>query len=121
MVGSEGYRRTFVETKIAKWCDKLKHLSKIAWDEPQAAYCAFSEWIQTQAHYYLIGKIPGISSCFKRLDEIILAELLPPLTGGINFNQHERLLISLPPKNGGLGIPIFEELRELISSTKTPS
>ena len=36
--------------------------------------------------------------------------MIPAITGGIRINEVERKLLSLSPKDGGLGIPIFEEL-----------
>ena len=35
-----------------------------------------------------------------------------PQTGGINCSDIERKLMSLPPKLGGLGIPIFSEIAD---------
>ena len=103
VIGSEGYKKSFVETKISTWCDELKNLSKIAWDEPQAAYCAFVSGFKHKLTY-IMRTIPGISSCFKKLDETIITDLIPELAGGINVNQP----ISLPPKNRGLEIQIFD-------------
>jgi hypothetical protein len=53
--------------------------------------------------------IPGISYHLRRIDEIILHQFIPAITGGIHVNEVERKLISLPVKFGGLGIPLFEE------------
>ena len=48
-IGSEAYRTTFIENKIAEWITEVKTLSNIAKTEPQGAYAAFtysviSEW-----------------------------------------------------------------------------
>ena len=56
--------------------------------------------------------IPGISKHLKRLDETITTKLIPAITGGIYPNETERKLFSLPPSQGGLGIPIFSEMAE---------
>ena len=53
--------------------------------------------------------IPDISNLFKRVDEIILTEFIPAITGGITITESERKLLSLAPKLGGMGIPILEE------------
>ena len=41
----------------------------------------------------------------KQLEEVITTELIPALTGEMNFSDIERKQMSLPPKVGGIGIP----------------
>ena len=62
--------------------------------------------------------IPGITEDLKQIDEIISSKFIPAITGGIQPNAIERKLFSLPPSQGGLCIPIFNELadRELNNS-----
>ena len=43
----------------------------------------------------------------------ILTKFIPAITGGILITENERKLLSLAPRFGGLGIPIFEELCEI--------
>ena len=45
----------------------------------------------------------------KQLNDVIRTEFIPATTGGINCSDTERRLMSLPPRFGGLGIPIFSE------------
>ena len=52
----------------------------------------------------------GASAQLKRLDEVVQSEFIPAITGGVLCNKMERKLIALPPKLGGLGIPIFDKL-----------
>ena len=63
--------------------------------------------------------IPSIGEDLKRIDEILTSKLIPAITRGIQPNDTERRLFSLPPSLGGLGIPIFSELadREFSNST----
>ena len=51
--------------------------------------------------------IPGAESQLKRLDQTVQTEFIPAITNGIVCNEEERQLLSLPPKFGGLGIPLF--------------
>ena len=44
----------------------------------------------------------------KICDDSVRLNLLPALMGGHICTDEERLLFSLPPKLGGLGIPIFK-------------
>ena len=43
------------------------------------------------------------------LDQVITNELIPAITDGPVVSSEERVLLSLPVKLGGLGIPIFAE------------
>ena len=54
--------------------------------------------------------ITGASTQLKCLDEVVQSEIIPLITGGAFCNEMERKLIALPPKLGGLGIPIFAEI-----------
>ena len=54
--------------------------------------------------------IPNISSYLKQLDEVITTEFIPAITGGINYSDIKRKLMSLPLKLGGMGIPIFFDI-----------
>ena len=56
--------------------------------------------------------IPNISDQLKKFDDVVSTEFLPAITGGINCSDIERKLMSLPPKLGGLGIPIFSEIAD---------
>ena len=56
--------------------------------------------------------IPNISHLLQKIDDVILANFIPAITGGKNVSEIERKLLSLPVKLGGLGIPIFSEICE---------
>jgi len=56
--------------------------------------------------------IPGISKQLRKLDEAITAKFIPAVTGGIQPNEQERELFSLPSSYGGLGIPIFSNITD---------
>ena len=58
---------------------------------------------------YLMRTIPNIGHLMERIDDIILSKFIPTITDGIIINQHERKLLSIPVKYGGLGIPLFAE------------
>ena len=109
VIGSEGFKATFVTKKIDTWCEELELLSRIAEIEPHAAYTCFIGGFKHKLTF-LMRTVPGIVRFVKKIDEIILTEFIPAITGGIRINEVERKLLSLSPKDGGLGIPIFEEL-----------
>ena len=82
----------------------MQKLSDIAKYEPQAAYSAYthaflSKWT------YLQRVIPGCGDLFQPLEDIIRQQFLPAVTGQASRSALEREIISLPPRDGGLGIP----------------
>ena len=44
---------------------------------------------------------------------VYYSEFIPTITGEIIITENERKLLPFGPRLGGLGIPIFEELREI--------
>ena len=98
--------------KINKWVEELHVLSEIAKIEPQAAYTCFLSGYKHKFNYYM-RTIPGIGKLLRKVDEIILTEFIPAITGGIFITENDRKLSSLAPRLGTLGIPIFEELCEI--------
>ena len=53
--------------------------------------------------------VPNISNLLRHIGDVIMKEFIPALTGGVKCSENERKLLSLPPKLGGSGIPIFSE------------
>ena len=64
--------------------------------------------------------ISGAEHQLQRLDHVIQTDFIPAITKGTFCNEDGRKLIALPPKLGGLGIPIFSEIsqHEFKNSTK---
>ena len=58
---------------------------------------------------YFMRIVPNFKSQLIQLEYIIRTEFIPAITGGINCSDTERRSMSLPPRFGGLGIPIFSE------------
>ena len=56
--------------------------------------------------------IPNIKNQLKQLDDVIKTEFIPAITRGINCSDIERILMSLFPRFGGLGIPMFSEFAQ---------
>ena len=81
---------------------------KIAWCKPQAVHSGF---IKRNKHkpIYFMRTIPYIKNQLKQFNDIIRTEFKPAITGKINCSDTERRLMSLPPRFGSLGIPIFSE------------
>ena len=80
----------------------------IAKTEPQAAYSCFITAFKHKPSY-IMRTITDISGMLNQLDAVITSEFIPAITVGTHCSNIERKLLSLPPKLGGLGIPIFAE------------
>ena len=79
---------------------------QIAQSELQAAYSAFAAGFKRKLTYYLRA-IPDIKEYLDLLEETICHQSIPAIAGGKQCSNHERVLLSLPVKYGGLGIPVF--------------
>ena len=110
-IGSLSNRSQYINEKIDDWIREITLLSEIALFAPQEAYTCFTAGYKHKLSYYM-RTIPNIGDALKRFDEVVSSKLIPAVTGGIQPNSTERLLFSLPPSQGGLGIPIFSKLAE---------
>ena len=105
------YRKEYIHEKIEVWVRELTLFSEIAAFAPQEAYTCFTSGYKHKLNFCM-RTIPGISEDLKQLDEVVSTKFIPAVTGGIQPNNVERNLFSLPPSQGGLGIPIFSELAD---------
>ena len=85
----------------------IEALSEIAKTEPHAAYAAFIHAEQHKYTYFL-RTISGISENLKSLDETINNLFIPALFG-CELSDNDREIISLPIREGGLGIRKLSE------------
>ena len=92
---------------VDNWVNLVRQLADIAKTEPQAAYAAFIAGFCGRLNYF-IRTTPNLSTILHELDQVI-NELIPAITDGLVVSSEERVLLSLPVKLGGLGIPIFAE------------
>ena len=111
VIGSITYKEEYMNEKINIWLQELQMLTNIAKSEPQAAFSCFIAGYKHKFTYFT-RTVPNISSLMKKIVDLITTEFIPAVTGGINCSVHERRLLALPPKLGGLGIPIFAEISE---------
>ena len=108
-LGSKKYKEECLSLKVDEWIAQLQILSQIARTQPQAAYSAFITGFRHKISFYM-RTISGGFTQFKRLDEVVQSEFIPVIIGGVFCNEMERKLIALPPKLGGLAIPILAEI-----------
>ena len=118
-IGKASFKTSFMQEKVDEWISEIRVLSAIARTEPQSAYAAFISGYKHKISYTM-RTIPDIEEQLEMLDSIITTEFIPAITNGINCSTSQRKLMALPPKLGGLGIPIFTEIAkgELENSKK---
>ena len=96
------WKKKLVQNWFHEWCGRMKSLSRIAKSQPQAAYSAYIHGEQHR-YTYILRTLPNITNILKPLDEIITNEFIPALFG-TNISLDEREILSLPVKEGGLGL-----------------
>ena len=77
--------------------------------EPQAAYTCFITGFKHKLIYFM-RTVAHIEEHLPQVDQAVSKHFIPSITGAILCSDVERKLLPLPPKLGGLGIPIFETL-----------
>jgi hypothetical protein len=117
-IGTDDFKKKYVEEKIKKWIDDMTDLSKIAAEEPQIAFSAFTKGI-CHRWSFIQRTIPNIAPLFSPLEEAIANSFIPAVVGRC-LSVAERKMVALPVRFGGLGItnPIEACEREYQSSLK---
>ena len=115
VIGTDENKTNYINEKITRWLQEINLLAEIATTCPQAAYSAYVSSYQHKLTYFL-RTIPRIEDELKQIDEAVRHRLIPSLTGGHIMNNQERVLFSLPPHLGGMGMKIFAELLLLLSN-----
>ena len=108
IVGSEIYKREYVNDLVKDWNSQLCILSIIAENQPQAVYSAFVSGFKNKLSYFM-RTIPDISNLLIPIEDTIRNRFIPAITGGRICNEEERRLLPLPTRYGGLAIAIFHE------------
>ena len=115
VIGSRSGKLSFIEERVKKWSKQVETLSQIAESQPQAAFAAFTKSLQFQWNF--VQRVtPGCESLYGDLEDVILNKFLPVIMMG-EVSHMERLLLSLPARWGGLGVPLPTEMSELSFST----
>ena len=103
-IGTNGFKNDYMQEKVSEWCSKLKVLSKMAHSNPQTAYAAYI-FGEQHKYTYFMRTIQGISDILKPIDDVMDNEFIPALFGS-NITPNEREIISLPIREGGLGLGV---------------
>ena len=101
-LGSDEFKKIYVERKITKWIEDLKELSMIAAEEPQVALSAYTKGI-CHRWSFIQRTVEGIGPLFAPLEDCIRETFIPALVGR-DVSDVERKIFALPVRLGGLGI-----------------
>ena len=93
VIGTTEYKQEYMNEKITTWTEEIRMLSEIAKTEPQSAYICFTSGFKHKITYYM-RTIPNISHLLQKIDDVILANFIPAITGGKNVSEIERKLLS---------------------------
>ena len=117
-LGSEKFKKEFVENKVKNWVKDVEELSAIAEEEPQAALSGFNTAL-VHRWTFLQRTVADTSGYFEPLEEAIREKLIPAIVGR-PVSDIEREMFSLPYRYGGLGIqnPVETADREYHTSVK---
>ena len=97
---------------MSQWISEIEILSQISKVEPQAAHRCFTTGFKHKVTY-LMRTTPNINKELRRLDDASNNKLIPSFTENKLCRNNERLLLSLPTKLGGMGIPVFSEITNI--------
>ena len=108
LIVKEKSQSVFKDTNIKITKESQRHLGATIGSETFKQNSGLIKGFKHKSIYFM-RTIPNIKTQLKQLDDVIRTELIPAVTGGVNCSETERRLVSLPPRFGGLGIPIFSE------------
>ena len=103
VVGTKEFREEYVRQKVKKWVTDVEKLAKIATDEPQIAYAAYTKGI-CHRWGFLQRTVKGVGHLYAPLESAIATKLIPAIVGR-QVSQLEREIFELPVRFGGMGIP----------------
>ena len=109
VIGTFTFKRQYANEIVSQWISEIKVLSQIDKVEPQTAYCGFTTGFKHKVTY-LMRTTPNINEELRGLDDEINNKLIPSFTENKLVGNHERLLLSLPTKLGGMCIPVFSQI-----------
>ena len=101
-LGTDEFKTSYIDEKVLEWCKRLMKLSEIAKTQPHAAYAAYIHGEQHR-YTYFVRTIPNIAENLQPLDDVINNHFIPALFGN-DITTNEREILSLPIKEGGMGL-----------------
>jgi hypothetical protein len=103
-VGTDAFRRAFVEEKVTKWCTDLDALTKYARTKPHHAYCLLTKSV-IPSWRYVMRTMPVDPAIYQPLEDRLVGSFLPAALGWAPSTSATRRRLALPLRHGGLAIP----------------
>jgi hypothetical protein len=103
-IGSDRYRREFVEAKVARWAGEVQCLSSVAKFQPHAAHALLIHGLKHRWTY--IQRCMGeVGDAYAELERVLRDCFIPALFGESEvISDRDREIYALPARLGGLSI-----------------
>ena len=102
-------KKEYISTKVQKWVEEIKILSKIAMIDPHSAYIAYTRCYKHK-YNFIMRTIKDTKNFLQPLDEVLDSTFIAAILNGRIVSPILRNIIALPVNLGGLGIPIPTEM-----------
>eukprot|EP00923_Selenidium_pygospionis_P002843 GHVN01004364.1.p1 GENE.GHVN01004364.1~~GHVN01004364.1.p1 ORF type:complete len:695 (+),score=78.46 GHVN01004364.1:2-2086(+) len=90
------------EEKAGNWVAKMERLAELAVDSPQEAFTVLTKSLLPSLNYFM--RVSECSeSCVAGFEEVTHKKVLPAIVGS-DVSSTERAIMSLPAREGGMGI-----------------
>ena len=101
--GSPSFKHEYITENVQTWVAEIKSLPAIAKTQPQAAYAVIVHAMKRK-WTFLARTMQEVSGLFTELEQAIDDFLIPAVTDRPPVSKEERQILSLPCRNGGLGL-----------------
>ena len=116
-LGSEEYKQEYCTDMVNSWVKELTYLCQIVDTHPQSAYAAFTKGYRSKFTYFL-RTIENFEQFLTQIDNLISEIFIPTIFGLETPLEEYRDVLSMNPKEGGLGLSILaQEAREQYKSS----
>ena len=105
VIGCKQTKIEFQKANAIKWAEEVKKLARIAPDNPQAVYTAFTSSQKAKWQYQqrvCQGDYP--EEVYGVIEVAIRTYMIPRLTGWNTTSPNERKMLALPVRHGGMAI-----------------
>ena len=106
VIGRKIFKVSYTKSLVDDWINQLKLLSMVVESELQSAYSVFVGGFKGNLTY-LMHTIPLLRDLLKPLENVIIFNFIPAVTGKHLFLDNNHVLLLLPVRFGGLEIPLF--------------
>ena len=121
VLGSKEYKDIYCQEKVTTWKSELETIARIAETEPQSAYAAYTKAYRSKFTFF-VRTIEDFEEYLAPIDSLLFETFIPALFAKTEPLDLPTNLISLNPKDGGLGIQKISDLAQQqfkASCTKT--